>query len=64
MAVRIHVILNQTILYCRSRLPYLSFQNSILFQKMALNLITGILSRMTYPMFRHQAPNSGESCDV
>ena len=61
---RIHGIRNQTILYCRCRLPYLSFQSLIPFQKMAPHLITGSLSLTTYPMFRHQAPNSWENRDV
>jgi hypothetical protein len=58
LAPQTHGIRNQTILYCRSQLPYLSSQSLILFQKTALHLITGSLIPTTCPMFRHQAPNS------
>ncbi|MBO1909131.1 hypothetical protein J4G37_30250 [Microvirga sp. 3-52] len=57
MAAQIHGIRNQTILYCRSRLPYLSFQSLILFQKTAPHLITAILLRMTCPSCRLQVLN-------
>jgi hypothetical protein len=49
LAAQIHGIRNRTILYCRSRLPYLSFQSLIPFQKTAPHPITGSLLRTTCP---------------
>ena len=64
MAAQIHGIRNRTILYCRSRLPYLSSQSLILFQKTAPHLITGSLNPTTYPSYRLQVLNSWKSRDV
>jgi hypothetical protein len=49
LAAQIHGIRNRTILYYRSRRPYLSSQSLILFQKMAPYLITGSLSPRMCP---------------
>ena len=64
MAAQIHEIRNQTILYCLSRLPYLSSQNSTLCQKTAPHLNTGILSPTTCPSCRLQELSKGIICDV
>jgi hypothetical protein len=64
LAAQIHGIRNQTILYCRSRLPYLSSQSLTPFRKMAPHLITGSLLRTMCPSCHLQERSKGISRSV